>query len=142
MLNREKFTKLAKSVIKQQKGLRDPRIMHPEREWLAGLGVAGLILVGVVYVSVDNYLKNQDASANKVEAVIESKPVYRETVVKDVISSFREREQKLDSLVREEVTPPVFEEATTTAETSEESPEFNEVADTEAGTSSGDVAGE
>jgi hypothetical protein len=90
---------IALKIVRHQKGLRDPRIMHPEREWLVGLGVAFVIFLVSAYWSGYAYWKHKDTidsagSIEKSEIV-----VYRESIVKKALSIFTERDTQLQQLL-------------------------------------------
>lgn len=44
MIETRDITKMAKHILRRDKGLSDPQIMHPMREWTTGLFIAVLIV--------------------------------------------------------------------------------------------------
>lgn len=107
MINKKKIAELAKKIVQRRQGtLQDPRIMHPEREWLAGLGVAVGIFTTCTFWSVYSYTKNLDVTEriNPTETTNEA-VVYRESLVNSALSIFNERQSKFDALLGQEPAP-------------------------------------
>ncbi len=122
MIHKTLFSEMAKKVFQRGRGLRDPHIMHPEREWLGGLLVMILIFVISATWSAQVYLKNKNVSAAPTTTG-EGEAVYREPQVKEALKMASEREAELRNLFGEApITLPVQEEAqaTSTATTTEE----------------------
>lgn len=127
MINKTLFTQMARKVFRHERGLRDPQIMHPEREWLIGLLVMVLIFTASAGWSAQVYLKNKNVSADQT-TVGEGEAVYREPQVKEALRIADEREDELRELLGVSPTAPVPEEdlsATTTATTTEETLDGN-----------------
>lgn len=90
---------IVKSISRHKKGLRDPRIMHPEREWTIGILLAALVFVSSATWSLTVYLENRNAAAGmSIEEQSES-VVYRETMVKEALSQLDSRAKKLKTLL-------------------------------------------
>ncbi len=122
MINKNLFTQMARKVFRHERGLRDPHIMHPEREWLIGLSVMVLIFTASAGWSAQVYLKNKNVSADQT-TTSEGEAVYREPQVKEALRIASEREDELRELLGVAPTAPSSEEdlaATTTATTTEE----------------------
>jgi hypothetical protein len=121
MINKTLFTQMARKVFRHERGLRDPHIMHPEREWLIGLLVMVLIFVAGAGWSAQIYLKNKNVSADQT-TVNDGETVYREPQVKEALRIAGERENELSELLGVAPAAPTPKEdlATTTATTTEE----------------------
>ena len=101
--------------MKTKSVVRDPQLMHPEREWAIGLFMAVFIFSLCGLWSIHTYLKNRSASALVVEEAA-GETVYRESVVKETLETVTKRKQTLELLVSEPITPPiVVEEIATTS---------------------------
>lgn len=100
--------------------LRDPQLMHPDREWAIGLGVAVLIFSLCGLWSIHAYLKNRTVTALPDEDIAGT-VVYRESVVKEALEIVAKREATLEQLTSGLRAPVVVPEevATSTPVTSE-----------------------
>ncbi len=126
MKYKEYIALLTKRFFKKQQIVRDPQIMHPDREWAIGLFVAALIFAVSGYWSIQTYLSNRSATAH---GVVDDKTetVYRASIVKEALETVRNRERELQNLTQSVAIPePAPEVASTTLE---------EVADTQEATS-------
>ena len=103
---------MARHITRHAKGLKDPRIMHPEREWVLGLAVALGIFAVTAAGSAFSYMKNKHPVAANPEEASEA-PVYRESIVKDALRQLdvrdRERETLLGGMSLPEPTVPAPE---------------------------------
>jgi len=122
MINKTIFTQMAKKVFRHQRGLRDPQIMHPEREWSVGLLIAVVFFVGCAAWSSQVYLKNKNVSADQSALSDKGGAVYREPQVKEALQIASKREEELQTLLGVTPTPPVVveEPEATIATTTEE----------------------
>jgi hypothetical protein len=92
---------IIKSINRQRRGLRDPQIMHPEREWLIGMVLALSIFVLTATWSMTVYLKNRNAST-QIEAEQQSESVvYRETMVAEALARLEKRTAELNTLLEQ-----------------------------------------
>ncbi len=127
MINKKQIAEMAKHILKHSQGLRDHKIMHPERDWFIGLGLAITFFVGSASVSAYTYWKNKNMSASQDAAVAEEVVVYRESMVKDALARFEKRNKEREALVAEfssEEPTPVSDTATSTpAENGSTTPE-------------------
>jgi hypothetical protein len=108
--------------LKKKSVVRDPQLMHPDREWAIGLVIAVIIFTISGFWSIHTYLKNRAATALPIEDE-GGQTVYRESVVKEALETVSSREQSREALTNE---PVVIEEvikevATTTVPAAEES---------------------
>ena len=115
------ITQLKQRFLKKKPALRDPQLMHPDREWAIGLFVAVLIFSVCGLWSIHSYLKNRAATALPIEDS-SGKTVYRESVVKEALQKMDERKQTFERLTdTANILPVVIEDAaTTTPDTIEE----------------------
>jgi hypothetical protein len=96
MQNKDIFKELIKKLDRQKKGLSDPRIMHPEREWAIGLGAMVVVFLLSAYWSSQMYLKNRDVTS--VELSSDETVTYREAIVRDVLQRFQGRKNTYSQL--------------------------------------------
>ena len=109
------ITLFKNKFLKKKTVVRDPQLMHPEREWAIGLFMAVFIFSFCGLWSIHTYLKNRSASALVVEET-GGETVYRESVVKETLETVTKRRQTLELLTSEPSTPPiVVEEIATTS---------------------------
>lgn len=107
MMNSSDFKKIAKKIIKRQRGLRDIQIMHPAREWHLGMLVALLLVLGSVILSASTYYKNKQTDITAVSTSEVETVVYRETMVEAALENLAERDSVRKALISESV--PVIE---------------------------------
>jgi len=111
MINKKLIAEMAHKIFRHQQGLHDPKMMHPEREWLVGLAITLLIFSISAYWSAHTYVENKNTtiveSANENNDVV----VYRESLVKSALAEFSEREQQLVEMLG---TPPLVVESAVT----------------------------
>jgi hypothetical protein len=116
---------LLKSISRHKRGLRDPQIMHPGRDWLIGIAFALTIFILSAIWSTTVYLKNRNASA-QIEFEQQSEAViYRESMVTEALGRIQDRADTLDALLgqsRGRVVEEVVNLATTTPETTTTTP--------------------
>jgi hypothetical protein len=99
MQNKKQMIEMVRKVLKHSQGLHDPKIMHPEREWLIGLGLALIIFVCSAYGSIYTYWKNKNIAASNDVTVTDDAVVYRESVVKEALSRFDKRNKEREALM-------------------------------------------
>ena len=87
--------------VKRPKRLHDPQLMHPEREWSIGLLVAVMLFIGAASISAYTYFSNQAIDMEAVEDTTKD-TVYRESLVKEVLNTINERENRLELLNRKQ----------------------------------------
>ncbi len=118
MINKAHIAEMAKKVLRHERGLRDPQIMHPEREWLIGLSIMVVIFAASAVWSADVYLKNKNVNIDQTSIEAGDNATYREVQVKEALRMVEQREQELQSLLGVEPTTvapePVQDTATTT----------------------------
>jgi hypothetical protein len=97
MINRKEFTKMAKRIVQSNSGIKNPRLMHPLREWWIGLLVATLLFSAISVWSTQIYagyqsIANAEGSFDEVAPV-----VYRESLVDTVLAEFSHRDERHNS---------------------------------------------
>jgi hypothetical protein len=104
MKYKEYISLFTKRFFKKQQIVRDPQIMHPDREWAIGLFVAALMFAVSGYWSIQTYLSNRSATAH---GVVDDKAetVYRASIVKEALETVRNRERELQNLTTSVVLP-------------------------------------
>ena len=116
------ITRLKNRFTNKKPVLRDPQLMHPDREWAIGLAVAVLIFSLCGLWSIHSYLKNRTVSAIAVEDT-STTVVYRESVVKDTLAVIAARDATLTQLTTGLQAPVVVpEEVATTTPAASETP--------------------
>ncbi|MEK7462012.1 MAG: hypothetical protein AAB618_00335 [Patescibacteria group bacterium] len=97
MKNRLHIKNVLKKLSKKRVSLRDPQLMHPQREWVIGLVVSLGLFIFATFISVYIYFKNQAIDVS-VAADDTAEVVYRETLVNQVLEIIKQRQDKLNSL--------------------------------------------
>ncbi|MBP6924679.1 MAG: hypothetical protein KBC62_04485, partial [Candidatus Pacebacteria bacterium] len=90
---------IIKSINRHKKGLRDPQIMHPEREWGIGIFLAVLIFILSATWSLSLYIENRNAAAHMQTEEQPESVVYRESQVEEALARLGERTTVLTSLL-------------------------------------------
>lgn len=127
MMNKKQFTKIAKDLLKPDKVMQGPAIMHPMREWLVGMLLALIIFAAGSAWSTYVYIKHEDPSSDNFNVNDEKVLVYREAMVSSAIERFSQRNEShviflnsVKEIVIEDVPEnlpeeePLIERATTT----------------------------
>ena len=98
MIETKDITKMVKHIVRRDKGLVDPQIMHPVREWTTGLGV---VLVGVLLGSwFCFYLYNFYSTQLNIAIVVEEVQVpYQDTLVKKALLLYREEKKTYENIL-------------------------------------------
>jgi hypothetical protein len=118
MQNKDIFKELIKKLERQKKGLADPRIMHPKREWATGIIVMIVLFLGSAVWSAQMYLKNRNVTMAEVPA--DGVVVYREAVVTDVLAKFAEINQRYQAITNTVPVPDNAVELATSTPSAEE----------------------
>jgi hypothetical protein len=127
MMSKKELTKIAKRIVKADRGLRSPQLIHPNREWGIGILSAVIIFVACAVWSASVFLEYRDISVSSGEENTAISTVYREAMVERVLGDFKERADeharlKGQMVIEVEPEPEVEDEntATSTEETIEE----------------------
>ncbi len=111
MISKKDITKLAKKIMRRQRGLRDHQIIHPQREWVVGLVLAILVVAGIAVWSSTTYLAITDRSVDTTIGDANTQTVYRTEVIDAALTQFRERAENYEQLLENRVTVPVVIES-------------------------------
>jgi hypothetical protein len=93
------FKDITRKFIHPERGLKDPQIMHPEREWLIGLALMVTLFLCSALWSVGVYIANRDVVVDEAAAEAEIAAVYRESVVKTALDTFEKKDAELKHLL-------------------------------------------
>lgn len=99
MLNRKEITNAAKRMLRQHRGLEDPQIIHPQRDWFIGLGVAVAVFILIAWWSITSYLHHSNADVDVLGEAGNTDTIYREAQVKAALELFSEKNKKYEELV-------------------------------------------
>lgn len=125
MINKKQITEMTQKLFKHSRGLHDHKIMHPEREWLIGVGIAVAIFTVTAYGSIYTYWKDKHMTSSVEAGASESSVTYRSSVVKDALGRFEKRNKEREELLSSFSGAPVPAEvttSTTSAETASSTP--------------------
>lgn len=100
MINKQSFSNISKLMKRAHRGLSDPQLMHPDREWAIGLLIAVVLFTAGVVWSSQIYLQYRDSSANPVAPVVENVQVYRESLVNTALSDFSNRQSAHETFLK------------------------------------------
>jgi len=123
MIDKKSIIKMANHVFHRSQGYADRRLIHPQRDWVIGMGVfatavlVGSITAGNVFVTYRNI---SDADSD----LIETTPAYKEMIVNSTLEEYRLRAQEQERLRGSKVPVIVPEVASSTVKVveSEEGP--------------------
>lgn len=119
MIDKHTILKFVKHVHRRGQGVADRRLLHPQRDWVIGLGVFVLsfAVAAVFSVYLFSTYKNIDQLTYEVDKEL---PTYQASAVGNVLETFSRREIYFDAIV-DGIQPRVIvqeEVATTTATSS------------------------
>lgn len=101
MIDKKFIQSIMRGVLHKDPTQEDHNLMHPEREWFIGLGVALIVLGAGAFWCVQIYF----AHSNSTKIISAGSPVeqtvYREKEVDQALSEFAERKKKHESLRRD-----------------------------------------
>jgi hypothetical protein len=136
MIDKQFTKKLLQAISRRSQGLTDHHLMHPEREWFTGLGIALLCLIGGIVWSVSLYGRYSVVSPEQIVEVT-TPTIYREGEVNQALEELQKREVRSEELkrilesgktspfIQKEPAPVEVTEATTSSST-DEAPEESE----------------
>ena len=90
---------MVQHILRHSKGLRDHKIMHPEREWIIGLGIGLIIFTATAYHSAFTYWKDKHMTSSSEAVTAQPIVVYRGVMVKDALTRFDMRNRERDELI-------------------------------------------
>ena len=105
-LNKDNLTKMARRILRPERSLQSPQLMHPTREWFVGLLLAVGVFASSAAWSAHMYVQHRDMAVSGA-GVETDVVVYRESMVTAALADFAERaatHEELLSFARE-VTP-------------------------------------
>ena len=73
--------------------------MHPEREWLIGVGIALGIFTLAAYGSVYTYWKDKHMTSSVEAAASEDTVTYRASIVREALERFEKRNKEREELM-------------------------------------------
>jgi hypothetical protein len=85
---------LLKAILRRGRGLPDHHLAHPEREWLLGLLVAMLFLLGGIAWAAQLYFSHADAKPVSTELNNTGQQIYRDSDVARSLETLKERGEK------------------------------------------------
>lgn len=90
--------KMAKQILRHGQRLPDRRLIHPEREWLIGLGLfAVLVMAGAVYeIHNFNFYSQLDSKLPVESVTVET---YKSGSAARVLDTYQQKREHFDSLV-------------------------------------------
>lgn len=98
MMNKSKFTNIAKKVLKFKAGIKNHEIMHPAREWFVGLLIGFIIFASSGAWSAYVYLKYKNIN-DEGEGPAFDLVVYRENQVKDALEYFVKKQELYNEIL-------------------------------------------
>jgi hypothetical protein len=90
MIETKDITKMVQHVVRRNRGVADPQIMHPMREWVTGIGVTALGVLAGSILAAWLYTYYQ-AKTDEVIAVTETPIPYNATLVAEALSIYRSK---------------------------------------------------
>ncbi len=120
MINKKEITEVAKSMLRRHRGLADPQIIHPQREWFIGIGASVLLFSLIVWWSASSYIKHSEASIESSTETVSTETVYREGQVNSALELFDAKSKRYEELVGDESFQPTIVEPVVEVEESVE----------------------
>ena len=98
MIETKDITKMVRHILRRDKGIADTHIMHPNREWFAGLSVTtGIIVLGSWFCF---YLFTvQVAKMSQEVTIVESVVPYQAATVKRALELFAIKQKTFEGIV-------------------------------------------
>lgn len=90
---------MAQKILKHSRGLRDHKMMHPEREWLIGLAIALSLFTITAYASIYTYWKDKNMTSSSDTTVSEDSVTYRASLVRDALKRFETRNKEREDMM-------------------------------------------
>lgn len=94
MIDKNFSTKIFKAILRRSLGLSEHKLIHPEREWLTGLFVALLILIGGVSWAVYLYLNVKNVSPETTPTNATTEQIYRSGDIAIALEELESRREK------------------------------------------------
>jgi hypothetical protein len=94
MIHKKQFIQMAKKLAGSRSGVRNPRLMHPSREWWLGLITAVFIFTSISVWSAQTYAEyNNDALVKNIVEQVQPE-IYRKSLVESVLEDFEGQAQE------------------------------------------------
>ena len=98
MKSNKYIANIAKRIRRKQQGIREQNIIHPVRDWWAGITLAVLLFLGSAWWSAQSYVTYSEASVASTIAADDEVVVYRESLVEAALEQFSDRTATFRSL--------------------------------------------
>lgn len=99
MIDKKYLTAAAKKMMRRHRGLRDPQIIHPRRDWITGVFIAFGCFIGVAWWSSATYLHYSSMTISDSVELTDTTSVYKEAQVKSALQLFAERTETYQQLL-------------------------------------------
>jgi len=104
MIETKHITQMVQHIVRRNRGLSDPQIMHPMREWLIGIVVTGVVgIIGSVAAAL-LYHSYNELRGTEIAVVASSTP-YKVKIVDAALAEFRQKRERYDVLLDKKTTP-------------------------------------
>ncbi len=113
MIETKDITKMVAHIIRRDKGIADPQIMHPTREWFIGLAVAVLIVIlgsWFCWYIYSEYSRTINTSLSVTEPVLP----YQAATIADAIKIYETKQLKFSEILGKSGKEESIEVSTTT----------------------------
>ncbi len=98
MIETKDITKMVGHIIRRDKGIADPQLMHPTREWFFGLGITTLIVFFGSWFCLDLYTQYSHIIHTPV-IVSESAVPYQAATIAEAIKIFETKQLKFSEIL-------------------------------------------
>jgi hypothetical protein len=88
MIETKDITKMVQHIVRRNRGVADPQIMHPMREWVIGISVTLVgVFIGAVFAA--SLYSFYDAKNDSIITVTETVVPYNAVVVEEALTDYR-----------------------------------------------------
>ncbi len=128
MIETKDITKMVQHVVRRKRGIADPQIMHPMREWVIGIGVAAAVVTAgsVLAATLYNYY---DEKRDTIITVSETLVPYNAALIESALTQYRQKQQQYNLIVGTSISSVPTTESTKETATSTETTESGVVKD-------------
>lgn len=99
MIETKDIQKMVNHIVRRDKGVSDPQIMHPTREWFTGLGIAVLVVGLGSWFCIYTYFSFEEKLSQQI-IVQEPAIPYRSAVVEEAVSLFASKKEVYDKILQ------------------------------------------
>lgn len=104
MIETKHITQMVQHIVRRNRGLSDPQIMHPMREWLIGIVVTGVVgIIGSVAAAL-LYHSYSELRGTEIAVVATSTP-YKVKIVDAALAEYRQKRKSYDALLDKKAAP-------------------------------------